>query len=137
MAFHSFNYFVLCLGQVEYIISDLNTVGRNFSCTGEVVTYTCMGQGSTLLVDSPPLFSQHPFGSVDAVPNSQVFPSAPNVFLTLVNRFTNMSGTYYVANLQIRISSDVQINVSCATDVPGLLNDFVLPLIHESKFICL
>ncbi|XP_064403922.1 uncharacterized protein LOC135349323 [Halichondria panicea] len=120
------------IGQVEYINSDLNSAGRNFSCSNEVVTYTCRGQGGTLFVDSPPLFN-HPFGSTGPVPNAQVFPSAPNVVLNLINRFTNLSGTYYDVSLQIGVSSDVRINVSCSTDVPGPLNDFVLPLIHESR----
>ena len=123
-----------CLGQVEYINSDLNSAGRNFSCSNEVVTYTCRGQGGTLFVDSPPLFN-HPFGSTGPVPNAQVFPSAPNVVLNLINRFTNLSGTYYDVSLQIGVSSDVRINVSCSTDVPGPLNDFVLPLIHECEFL--
>ncbi len=117
------------------ITSELNAVGRNFSCTGEVVTYTCSGQGNTLSVNSPPLFNQHAFGSFDTVPDTQLFLSAPNVVLTLLTR----ESSNYSANLQITMLSDAQlrINVSCSTNNPGPMDNFVIPLIHECKLLCL
>ncbi len=119
----------LFIGQVVDIASDLDTAGRNFSCTGEVVTYTCSAQGNSLSVAFPPLLFNHAFISSDPVPDVQVFPTAPNVILTLTSGMPN-----YTANLQIRVSSDPQqINVSCYTNIPGPLNNFVLPLIHECK----
>ncbi len=117
---------VFYIGQVVDIASDLDTAGRNFSCTGEVVTYTCSAQGTILVVEFPPLFNPQAFISSDPVPDVQVFPTAPNVILTLTSGMPN-----YTANLQIRVSSDPQqMNFSCSTDT---LNNFVLPLIHECK----
>ncbi len=49
---------VFYIGQVVDIASDLDTAGPNFSCTGEVVTYTCSAQGTILVVEFPPLFNQ-------------------------------------------------------------------------------
>ncbi|XP_064401870.1 uncharacterized protein LOC135347763 [Halichondria panicea] len=120
-------------GQVIDITSELDAVGRNFSCIGEVVTYTCSGQGSTLSVNAPPLFNQHAFGGIDTVPGTQLFLSAPNVVLTLLTR----KSSNYSANLQITMLSDAQlrINVSCSTNNPGPLDNFVIPLIRESQIM--
>ncbi len=122
------------LGQVVDITSDLDTAGRNFSCTGEVVTYTCSAQGTTLLISSPPLFNQQVIFSNDPVPGAQTFPTAPNVVLTITSGSPN-----FVASLKITVLNDTQqirINVSCSTSNPGPLNNFVIPLIHECKFLC-
>ncbi len=120
------------IGQVVEIASDLDAAGRNFSCTGEVVTYTCSAQGTTLFVQFPPLLNQQAFISSDPVPDVQTFPTALNVILTLTSGMPN-----FTANLQIRVSSDLQqMNFSCSTDISGPQNDFVLTLIHEGKLSC-
>ena len=116
-------------GQVVDIASNLDAAGRNFSCTGEVVTYTCSAQGTTLFVQFPPLINQQAFISSDPVPDVQIFPTALNVILTLTSGMPN-----FTANLQIRVTSDPQqMNFSCSTDIYGPQNDFVLPLLHEGK----
>ncbi len=115
------------------ITSDLDTAGRNFSCTGEIVTYTCSALGNILSIGSPPLFSQYTFISSDPVPGA--VSTDPNAILTLINRVTNSSGTFYTANLQLTVPSDAQqmrINVSCSTNN---MNNVVIPLIHECKFL--
>ncbi len=86
---------VFYIGQVVDIASDLDTAGRNFSCTGEVVTYTCSAQGTILVVEFLPLFNQQAFISSDPVPDVQVFPTAPNVILTLTSGMPN-----YTVNLR-------------------------------------
>ncbi len=115
------------------IASDLDSAGRNFSCTGEVVTYTCNGQGTIVFVSFPPLLNNSAaFIPSDPVPDVQVFPTLQNVILTLTVGMPN-----YSVNLQITVPGDPQqmrINVSCSTDISGSLNNFVLPLIHECKF---
>ena len=122
----------LHLGQVVDIASDLDTAGRNFSCTGEVVTYTCSGQGNTLTINCPPLFTSNVFLSNDPVPDA--VSTVPNVILTLTNRVINGSRTFYAVNLQITVLNDARIDVSCSTNAT---NNVAIPLIHECKlFSC-
>ncbi len=64
------------------IDSDLDTAGRNFSCTGEVVTYTCSAQGNILSIHSPPLFGSYVFISTDLVPSAVT--TGPNAVLPLL-----------------------------------------------------
>ncbi|XP_064404014.1 uncharacterized protein LOC135349414 [Halichondria panicea] len=117
-------------GQVVDIASDLDTAGRNFSCTGEVVTYTCSGQGNTLTINCPPLFTSNVFLSNDPVPDA--VSTVPNVILTLTNRVINGSRTFYAVNLQITVLNDARIDVSCSTNAT---NNVAIPLIHESSTI--
>ncbi len=110
------------------IASDLHTAGRNFSCTGEIVKYTCSGEGNTLFVNSPPFFNQHAFFSSDPAPS--IVAVAPEVILTL-----QRGSPDYIANLQITVpnAQQMRINVSCSTNVLTSLNS--LPLIHECKYL--
>ena len=119
------DFMYLPVAQQITLTSDLVEAGRNYSCAGEIVTYTCVSTSGEMFWTAPPfvpLQNQIGFLSINTPPLAMV--PIPNIIATLTT-------TVPVLTAILQIQSAMSVDVSCEPGDP-LLN-VTIPLLHSSK----